>query len=217
MENTTDLLELIRRAWRLIPSETMIDPAFAEEHSAWHLEASAVLRALEGHPPATARVVMPDLQRLATELCDAVENINDLPPVKYALQAGRAVNKVRDEVARLNASPAEQQTDAARDVLAERQRQIAFELWTPEHDDEHVCDEIAAFASFYAMPPAAREWDATSTGYGLTLGQAIVPAGWQTKTGDRRRELVISGALILAEIERLDRAALSITQQEVKP
>jgi hypothetical protein len=61
MENTTtDLLELIRRAWRLIPSETQIDPAFAEEHTAWHIEASAVLRALEGQRPAPARVVMPE-------------------------------------------------------------------------------------------------------------------------------------------------------------
>lgn len=38
------------------------------------------------------------LQKEALTLCDAVENVNDLPPVKYALQAGRAVNKVRDAV-----------------------------------------------------------------------------------------------------------------------
>lgn len=93
------------------------------------------------------------------------------------------------------------------DVQAERRRQITAEGWTPEHDDEHACDEIAAFACFYAMPPAARDWDASSTGYGDTLGEAIVPEGWEPKTGDRRRELVKAGGLILAEIERLDRAA----------
>ncbi|HBO3329918.1 TPA: hypothetical protein L4R57_001791 [Pseudomonas aeruginosa] len=93
------------------------------------------------------------------------------------------------------------------DVQAERRRQVEAEGWTPEHDDEHACDEIAAFACFYAMPPAARDWDASSTGYGDTLGEAIVPEGWEPKTGDRRRELVKAGGLILAEIERLDRAA----------
>lgn len=93
------------------------------------------------------------------------------------------------------------------DVQAERRRQVEAEGWSQEHDDEHACDEIAAFACFYAMPSAAREWDASSTGYGNTLGEAILPEGWQPKTGDRRRELVKSGALILAEIERLDRAA----------
>ncbi|HHJ1522755.1 TPA: hypothetical protein ACQGZX_001208 [Pseudomonas aeruginosa] len=93
------------------------------------------------------------------------------------------------------------------DVQAERRRQVEAEGWTPEHDDEHACDEIAAFACFYAMPPAARDWDTSSTGYGDTLGEAILPEGWEPKTGDRRREMVKACALTLAEIERLDRAA----------
>lgn len=96
---------------------------------------------------------------------------------------------------------------AALDVLAERQRQINAEGWTPEHDDEHASDEIAAFAALYAMPEACRDWDARSTGYGNTLAEAITPEGWQPKLGDRRRELIKAGALIIAEIERLDRAA----------
>jgi len=98
-------------------------------------------------------------------------------------------------------------SDALRDVAAERLRQIEFEGYDPEHDDEHVNDEIAALACFFAMPPGAREWDASSTGYGLRLGDAILPHGWASiEDGDRRRELVKAGALILAEIERLDRA-----------
>jgi len=100
-------------------------------------------------------------------------------------------------------------TRAAFDVLAERRRQIGVEGWTPEHDDGHVLGEIAAMAAFYAMPDGAREWDASGTGYGDTFGEAIRPDGWDAKTGDRRRELVKAGALILAEIERLDRAALA--------
>lgn len=97
-------------------------------------------------------------------------------------------------------------SDALRDVAAERRRQITAEGWTPEHDDNHVNDEIAALACFYAMPPGAREWDTSSTGYGLRLGDAILPHDWASiEDGDRRRELVKAGALILAEIERLDR------------
>jgi hypothetical protein len=99
------------------------------------------------------------------------------------------------------------QTAAARDVLAERRRQIDHEGYDQKHDDEHVCEEIAAYAAFYAMPPATRDWPAEETGYGTTWGWAIVPDGWRVpEPDDRRRELVKAGALILAEIERLDRA-----------
>ena len=97
------------------------------------------------------------------------------------------------------------QSAAALDVLAERRRQIEKEGYDPTHDDAHVNDEIAALACFYAMPPAAREWCAESTGYGDTLGEAILPDGWVASWSERRRELVKAGALILAEIERLDR------------
>jgi hypothetical protein len=98
---------------------------------------------------------------------------------------------------------------AARDVLAERRRQVEKEGYSTNHDDEHPSGEIAAYAAFYAMPPAVRDWPAEETGYGATWGEAIIPAHWgPAKPGDRRRELVKAGALILAEIERIDRAAM---------
>ena len=105
---------------------------------------------------------------------------------------------------------------AADDVMKERLRQIDAEGYDPAHDDEHVNDEIAALACFYAMPDGARDWDATSTGYGDTLGHAIIPENWSVKTGDRRRELVKAGALILAEIERLDRMQPNNEDQRLK-
>lgn len=102
---------------------------------------------------------------------------------------------------------------AATDVLAERARQIAVEGWTPEHDDEHAGDELAVAAGCYAIPmshwarllPRSAMW---------SLGQ--VPQLWPWarqwwKPKDRRADLVRAGALILAEIERLDRAALGET------
>lgn len=42
------------------------------------------------------------------------------------------------------------QTAAARDVLAERQRQINVEGWTPEHDDQYTAGDMAAAAACYA-------------------------------------------------------------------
>lgn len=93
-------------------------------------------------------------------------------------------------------------TPAARDVLAERQRQISAEGWTPEHDDDHDTGQMAAAASCYALH--------AETGPHLASKRAR-PAHWPWslkwwKPGATRRMLVKAGALILAEIERLDRA-----------
>ncbi len=89
---------------------------------------------------------------------------------------------------------------ALREVAAERQRQIEQEGWSPEHDDDHVRGEMASAAASYAV-------------YGLEGGEAIAIGIWPWsadwwKPKDRRRDLVRAGALIIAEIERLDRAAI---------
>ena len=88
---------------------------------------------------------------------------------------------------------------AVLDVLAERRRQIEAEGWTPEHDDEHSVGELAKAAACYALVSAGFNPDATIT---------VWP--WHRlwwKPSDKRRNLVKAGALILAEIERLDRMA----------
>lgn len=98
-------------------------------------------------------------------------------------------------------------SDAASDVLTERRRQIEKEGYDHKHDDAHPCGEISAYATFYAMPQAVRDWPAEETGYGATWGEAIIPADWgPPKACDRRQELVKAAALLVAEIERLDRA-----------
>lgn len=98
-------------------------------------------------------------------------------------------------------------SQASIDVLAERRRQVEVKGWDNEHDDAHPCGEIAAFAAVYAMPEGARDWPATDTSYGDTIAEALTPIDWQPKFGDRRRDLVKAAALLIAEIERLDRAA----------
>lgn len=94
---------------------------------------------------------------------------------------------------------------AARDVLAERARQIDEEDWTPEHDDGWPADTLALAASCYALPVASRRSRHSS---GVPLFTVLWPWDHEFwKSTDRRGELVKAGALILAEIERLDRAA----------
>ena len=89
---------------------------------------------------------------------------------------------------------------AARDVLSERQRQIEAEGWTLPHDDEHEDGQLAAAAASYAV--------ASANPSAFIAPPALWPwAGEWWKPSDRRRMLVKAGALVLAEIERLDRAA----------
>lgn len=86
---------------------------------------------------------------------------------------------------------------AAIDVLAERRRQIEGEGWSRDHDDTFVDGELAIAAACY------------EGGRGMTIGSntpALWPWGaswWKPTT--YRGDLVKAAALILAEIERLDR------------
>lgn len=84
---------------------------------------------------------------------------------------------------------------AIEDVAAERQRQTTVEGWTPEHDDEHDRGELAAAAACYLH-------------HDSFLGLWPWDFSWFKPT-NRRRDLVKAGALIVAEIERIDRAAAS--------
>ncbi len=98
------------------------------------------------------------------------------------------------------------------EIAAERRRQIEVEGWTPEHDDEHSTGEMAEAAACYVMA-------AVPGGCGIIPRDAsLVPTRrpwlywpwdrkWFKPTDDRRRQLVKAGALIIAEIERLDRKA----------
>lgn len=87
---------------------------------------------------------------------------------------------------------------ALADIADERQRQISAEGWTPEHDDEHDTGELARAAACYALSAGGR------------LATVITQWPWDRKhwkPKSPREDLVRAGALILAEIERIDRAA----------
>ncbi len=72
----------------------------------------------------------------------------------HAVEAQRAEKYARTLMlaAAPDASPsAGELTQAERDVLAERRRQVQVEGWTPAHDDEHGNGEMAVAASCYAL------------------------------------------------------------------
>jgi hypothetical protein len=106
-------------------------------------------------------------------------------------------------------------TTAIEAIATERRRQIEVEGWTPEHDDEHDKGELAKAAACYALRTphviyqlrggvagvrGAEDW------YYDRLPAWPWDGSWWKPGNDRRRQLVKAGALIVAEIERLDRA-----------
>lgn len=87
-------------------------------------------------------------------------------------------------------------SNAVQSVIAERQRHQSVEGWTPEHDDQYSKSQLLWASSCYVMNaihpfnriPFDWPWDSR----------------WWKPTS-QRRDLVKAGALILAEIERIDR------------
>ena len=114
-------------------------------------------------------------------------------------------NALRDSAeAMLNAPGA--LTQAARDVLAERARQVDAEGFNHARDDEYVGRQLAgAAASYLILAAGGREEDA----------RAVWP--WRKewlKPSDQRRYLEKACALALAEMERLDRATARAAKGE---
>ena len=93
-------------------------------------------------------------------------------------------------------------TPAMHAVIAERHRQQEIEGWSHAHDDDHDEGELARAGSCYAYAAGNRK----------RIGAAVGPpvewpwSGAWWKPADFRRDLVKAAALIVAEIEKFDRA-----------
>lgn len=107
-------------------------------------------------------------------------------------------------------------TKAAADVLAERKRQIEIEGWSLVGDIVRQRNgRLAAAAACYAMPRDRLEMYEAEMGAFSMIPPSPKAWPWLSewwKPTTRRRDLVKAGALILAEIERLDNAELLIKQ-----
>lgn len=86
-------------------------------------------------------------------------------------------------------------------IAQERQRQIEVENWTPEHDDEHQYGELSKAAAVYTLLGT----DAHTAIDGEPERSAWPWAGSWFKPTTRLRDLVKAGALIAAEIDRIQR------------
>ncbi|AVS68169.1 hypothetical protein C8245_23120 [Paracidovorax avenae] len=92
-------------------------------------------------------------------------------------------------------------TQAARDVLAERRRQVEAEGWTSEHDDQYPPGTMARAAGCYA----------TINTYPTPTMWPWAPEWWKPR--DDRSNYVRAAALLIAELESLDRAAARARQE----
>ena len=97
-------------------------------------------------------------------------------------------------------------------IAEERARQINAEGWTPQHDDEHTMAELSFAARAYLG-------HAIGTQFGTAV-KTTVPgewpwaAKWWKPSGIAERDLIKAGALIAAEIDRLNRAQERTEAQE---
>lgn len=155
---------------------------------------------------ATIDQAMLDAKNLADKLPDGHAKLSALTLVSQLVQTSVMLMIRRPAVpCRLNFVAADTPVPlngpmrhAVNAVLAERLRQVNVEGWTPSHDDSHSSGDLSEAAGCYAMfsetfpdeekpPPQwpwAREW-------------------WKPK--DYRLDLVRAAALLIAEIERIDR------------
>lgn len=89
-------------------------------------------------------------------------------------------------------------------IAAERKRQLEQEGWTAEHDRQHERCELAVAAACYALH--GTDVGACTEAYACPIFHDAWPWG---KEEDKRnkhgwqRRLVIAGALIAAELDRL--------------
>lgn len=98
------------------------------------------------------------------------------------------------------------QARAGQAIYEERTRQIYVEEFRPDQDDHYQAGELARAAGAYAsIAGDAIKRSASDTSNMLTTAWPFDRTWWKPSTP--RRDLVKAGALILAEIERLDRAA----------
>lgn len=119
---------------------------------------------------------------------------------KLALRSVALLDELEAAEKRIAELEARAFNPAILDVIAERQRQQSVEGWMPEHDDEHCNGELAMAAVCYI-----NETGTVNRNGGKPWGWPWDASWW--KPNARRRNLVKAGALILAEIERIDRAA----------
>jgi hypothetical protein len=89
------------------------------------------------------------------------------------------------------------------DVLRERHRQVTAEGWSVEHDDKHTKGELAHAAGCYCRSAALDAEFGSQPDLQPSIWWPWDREWWKPKGA--RRDLIRAAALIVAEIERIDR------------
>lgn len=148
----------------------------------------------------------------------------DEPHTAVFIERLRAALSNSAAPAQADARDATLEEDGVSLIAAERRRQVGREGWSAKHDDEHEDASLAMAAALYASPEPlytvqkapnsvawTDPWPWHDQVQGARGGWHKVPAWDKRKTHPRLRQLVIAGALIAAEIDRLNRTALRTT------
>lgn len=148
---------------------------------------------------ATVEEAMRNAQELAAQLPDGHAKLSALALVSQ-LASTSLILGIREPAVpcRLDfialAAPQPQNANMRRaldDVLTERLRQVNVKGWSAEQDELLAGWELSNAAACYAAgEPLSALW----------------PSGWDFEEAPRYRMLVKSGALVLAELERIDRS-----------
>lgn len=123
-----------------------------------------------------------------SELIAIRDKLNEIFPLTTPVEASQPVGDAGEGLAA---------------IAAERTRQIEVEGWSTEHDDEHADCQMAGAAACYAMS-AIPHWAKHEA---IRLLWPWSKDWWKPRS--HRENLVRAGALIVAEIDRIDRAALN--------
>lgn len=148
---------------------------------------------MPSNEPATPEAFLAHVAALDPQQCESAQDLQDM--LEGVIALARRLSNTRNA-----AGP-----DGVALIAAERRRQVEIEGFTAEHDDHYQGDQLRRAASSYLNVMIDLIGSAGRT------GQRYVPMSWPWNTlwwkpsTDPVRNLVRAGALIAAEIDRLER------------
>ncbi len=196
-------IDTLEDGHRVCPGDWIITGVKGERYPCKPDIFAATYDLMDEAEPSSRHLLQPPLQRLMREAWinwhDGFSE-EDIPEVNPSFRMGF-------ESACEAIIPAGIPSGAFGDVLDERLRQVMEEGWTPEHDDQHSTGQLARAAACYALSGGGVSRSLWPDGppAGSTLFWPWSARWWKPK--DARRDLVRAAALLIAEIERIDRAA----------
>lgn len=163
--------------------------------------------AMPGVDPELATAALAELVKDSVR--EAIAECGGLSPEQPDNEDSEEVAMLRGEIGRLSSllnthmEGVAGASTAGMDTLGERTRQRRMEGYDDAHDDRHDDFSLSSAAIAYVMDARLRG----TTGHGFT---ETPPADWpwdinEWKPKTIRQALVVAGALIIAEIERIDR------------